>query len=173
LLSKEEALASLAKTYFTSRCPATLQDFTWWSGLTSQDARQALDLVKSNFIPETVANQTYWLSPADAKAAVNSQETLYLLPAYDEFLISYQERGASLQQADSPRMISENGIFHPVIVLDGQVIGIWKRKLAQNKVVVEVELFKTPNQTLIHKIEAAAARFAYFLGLETASVVGA
>ena len=171
-LSKEEALASLAKSYFTSRSPATLQDFTWWSGLTSQDARQALDLVKTNFVPETIANQTYWLSPACADSAISSQETLYLLPAYDEFLISYQERGASLQQAESPRTVSENGIFRPVIVLDGQVIGIWKRKLAQNKVVVEVELFKPANQTLFHKIEAAAARFAHFLGLESASVIG-
>jgi hypothetical protein len=172
-LAKEEALASLAKTYFSSRCPATLQDFTWWSGLTSQDARQALDLVKANFVPETIANQTYWLSPACAKDAFSSQETLYLLPAYDEFLISYQERGASLQQANNPHMISENGIFRPVIALDGQVLGIWKRRLAQNKVVVEIELFKPANQTLLHKIEAAAARFSHFLGLETASLVGA
>jgi hypothetical protein len=172
-MTKEEALARLAKTYFASRSPATLQDFGWWSGLTAQDARQALDLVKTNFVPETVANQTYWLSSACAKAAISSQETLYLLPAYDEFLISYQERGASLQQAESPRTVSENGIFRPVIVLDGQVIGIWKRKLAQEKVVVEVELFKPASQTLLHKIEAAAGRFAHFLGLETASVVEA
>lgn len=164
-LPKEEALARLAETYFNSRCPATLQDFTWWSGLTSGDARQALELVKANFVPKTIAYQTYWLSPACSQAAISSQETLYLLPAYDEFLISYQERGASLQQADDPRAISENGIFRPVIVLDGQVVGIWKRKLAQNKVVVEVELFKPANQKMLHIVEDAAARFAQFLGL--------
>jgi len=164
-LSKEEALASLAKTYFTSRSPATLQDFTWWSGLTSQDARQALDLVKTNFVQETIANQTYWLSPACANAAISSQETLFLLPAYDEFLISYQERSASLQLAESPRTISDNGIFRPVIVLDGQVVGIWKRKLALDKVVVEVELFKPASQMIINKVEEASARFAQFLRL--------
>jgi hypothetical protein len=172
-LSKEEALACLAKTYFTSRCPATLQDFAWWSGLTASDARQALDLVKASFISETIGNRTYWLSPACAHANLSSQEALYLLPAYDEFIISYQERNASLQQADDPRAISENGIFRPVIVLDGQVIGTWKRKIEKKNVKVGIELFKPPNQMIIHKIEEAAAQYAHFLGFETASVVGA
>ena len=33
-LPREEALAVLATRYFASHGPATLQDFTWWSGLT-------------------------------------------------------------------------------------------------------------------------------------------
>ncbi len=38
-LGREEALAELARRYFTSQGPATLQDFMWWSGLTAADAR--------------------------------------------------------------------------------------------------------------------------------------
>jgi hypothetical protein len=45
-LTREEALARLAQKYFTSHCPATLQDFTWWSGLSAIDARHALEMVK-------------------------------------------------------------------------------------------------------------------------------
>ncbi|HEY2580596.1 MAG TPA: winged helix DNA-binding domain-containing protein, partial [Mucilaginibacter sp.] len=45
--SKEEALMELARRYFTSRGPATLQDFTWWSGLTATDTKAALETVKS------------------------------------------------------------------------------------------------------------------------------
>jgi hypothetical protein len=171
-LSKEEALAYLANIYFTSRCPATLQDFRWWSGQTTQDARQALDLVKSNFVSETIGNKTYWLDPSAEHPPVSALDTLHLLPAYDEFMISYQDREASLQQADSPRMISSNGIFRPVIVLDGQVIGIWRRKTEKKTVLVEVELFKPADQTIIHRIQEEAVRHAHFLGLETGSVSG-
>lgn len=32
-LNRDEALSELAKRYFTSRGPANLQDFVWWSGL--------------------------------------------------------------------------------------------------------------------------------------------
>jgi hypothetical protein len=38
MLAREEALAELSERYFTSHGPASLQDFTWWSGLTVADA---------------------------------------------------------------------------------------------------------------------------------------
>lgn len=37
-LTKEEALARLATAYFRSHAPATLQDFSWWSGLPLTEA---------------------------------------------------------------------------------------------------------------------------------------
>ena len=38
-IPREEAICKLAKTYFTSRGPATLKDFAWWSGLNMKDAK--------------------------------------------------------------------------------------------------------------------------------------
>ena len=38
-LDRDAALAELARRYFTTRGPATLRDFVWWSGLTVADAR--------------------------------------------------------------------------------------------------------------------------------------
>ena len=35
MMEPEEALAELARRYFTSRGPATLQDYIWWSGLSA------------------------------------------------------------------------------------------------------------------------------------------
>jgi hypothetical protein len=43
LLTKEEALARLAKKYFASHGPATLPDFVWWSGLSVGEAKRALE----------------------------------------------------------------------------------------------------------------------------------
>ena len=41
-ISHEEALAELVKRYFTSHGPATLHDFTWWSGLTLANAKKGV-----------------------------------------------------------------------------------------------------------------------------------
>jgi hypothetical protein len=60
-LDKEEALVKLAKIYFSSRCPATFQDFVWWSGLPINAARYALEMVKSDFISEAIQKQIYCL----------------------------------------------------------------------------------------------------------------
>ncbi len=40
-LTRDAALAALATRYFRSHGPATVHDFSWWSGLTITDARAA------------------------------------------------------------------------------------------------------------------------------------
>ncbi len=63
-MNRQEALAELARRYFISRGPATLQDFTWWSGLPAAEARAGLDSVQSQFIHESIDEQVYWWSPS-------------------------------------------------------------------------------------------------------------
>src|SRR6185503_5208433 len=52
-LKRDEALAELTRRYFVSHGPATVQDFVWWSGLTTADARNGLEMNKSRLIQET------------------------------------------------------------------------------------------------------------------------
>ncbi len=59
-LSKDEALAELIKRYFISHGPATLQDFTWWSGLSATDARRGLEILKSELTNTKVDSNEYW-----------------------------------------------------------------------------------------------------------------
>src|SRR5688572_11567454 len=46
-LAREDALKELARRYFLTRGPATVHDFSWWSGLTVADARRGLESVQS------------------------------------------------------------------------------------------------------------------------------
>ncbi len=61
-LSKEEALAELAKRYFKGHGPATLQDFTWWSGLAAADAKKGLEIVKPQVTCIKVDSREYWMT---------------------------------------------------------------------------------------------------------------
>ncbi len=161
-LDRETALAALASKYFLSRCPATLTDFIWWSGLTASQAKIALELVKSDFFPETIDGHTYWLP----KSFVNSpgeEKSAYLLPAFDEFLISYTDRGVVLPPGILSRAVSQNGIFRPVIVANGQALGIWKRAVRRDKVLVKTDLYTTPSQAMRDMVEKAALPFGRFL----------
>ena len=162
-LDKDATLAALARKYFSSHGPATLQDFTWWSGLSASNAKLALELVKSDFISEIIDSQTYWFPDFSAIPKID-HKAVYLLPAYDEFIISYKDRSASLLFENHNKTVSNNGIFRPVIVVDGQVMGTWKRVIKKGKVIVETELFNLLNQTTISLIEKAAIPYGHFLG---------
>ncbi len=159
-LTREEALATLASRYFSSHGPATLQDFAWWSGLPMGDARRGLQLVQSTFLSESVEGQTYWF-PEGSADQNGIHPCLQLLPAFDEFMVSYKDRTASLSLTYKKTTITANGIFKPVIVVNGEVLGLWK--LSTNKKRLELEWFDPaykPDDELLHK---AINRYAYFL----------
>ena len=163
VLNKEEALAKLAKKYFLSHCPATLQDFIWWSGLSVTDAKIALELIKRELIQEAIESQTYWLTSSFSVPKTNNK-SCYLLPAFDEFMISYKDRSASLNFKHHGKSISSNGIFRPVILMNGQVKGLWKRTIKHDKVIVEPEFFQPNNKTEFKLLKKASENFGNFLG---------
>jgi len=161
IFSRDESLAELAKRYFTSHGPATLKDFAWWSGLSATDATKALNFVASDFRFETVGSEKYWLKPP-ASSFSESPDSVHLLPAFDEYLISYHDRSAALELAHNRKAVSNNGIFYPVIVLNGQVTGTWKRTIRKNKVKIETSFFAAINKksgSLIEKEIEVYSRF--------------
>ncbi|HNW50645.1 MAG TPA: winged helix DNA-binding domain-containing protein [Prolixibacteraceae bacterium] len=160
--SRDESLAELAKRYFTSRCPATIDDFIWWSGLSVSDAKRALEMIKSGFVSETIDSKTYWFTEALLCIPMNAP-SVFLLPAFDEFLICYKDRSASLSLVDNRKVVSNNGIFYPFILVDGQVAGVWKRTLKNDRVIVAFTFFQKPDLKTKEAIEKEADRYACFL----------
>ena len=161
-INKEEALATLAQKYFSSRCPATLQDFVWWSGLTVSHAKKALEMAAPKFIPVTYNSEVYWFTPSFSVPKAPIDE-VYLLPAFDEFIISYKDRSAALPKETHKKAVSNNGIFRPVIVVNGQVAGIWKRTVNKDKVALEAVFFESPNKTISSKVKEAAIQYGHYL----------
>jgi hypothetical protein len=62
-LERDEALAELARRYFTGHGPATLQDFVWWTGLAAAEAKAGLEMVEADLMQEVVDGKQYWISP--------------------------------------------------------------------------------------------------------------
>ena len=161
ILSKDESLTELAKRYFTSHGPATLKDFIWWSGLSVADATKALNLAASDFISLSVGSEKYWLK-AEGSNFKGHSNSVHLLPAFDEFLISYRDRNASLELAHNRKAISNNGIFYPVVVLNGQVAGTWKRTIQKETMKIETYFFvdiKKQHTDLLKKEKEVYSRF--------------
>lgn len=159
-LTKEEALEKLAWKYFSSRSPATMQDFAWWSGLSLMDAKIALEMVKEELVSEMIDSQIYWLANI---SPMTDRQSVYLLPAYDEFLISYKNRNASFLYVNDKKVISNNGIFRPVILVNGQVAGTWKRVIKNDGVIVNSELFMQSDEKTNMLIENEINKYSHFL----------
>lgn len=160
-LTRDRATAKLAELYFTSHGPATVHDFSWWSGLSLTDARSAARLAGPVIASETIGPQEYFYSREPSSAAV-AADRVHLLPAYDEFIISYRDRSLLFSADDTRRAVSSNGIFRPVLIVDGRVAGIWRR-IIKKHMTIEITLFTTLKRTLKAAAEEKASAHGIFL----------
>ena len=161
-LARDEALAELTIRYFTSHGPATIQDYVWWSGLTVADVSAGLALVTSHLLHETIGGQTYWFSPSVPPAQHLSQAA-YLLPNFDEYTVGYTDRSAIFDALYTNKLDPRNGLLTNTMVLDGQVIGTWKRTFKKNTIVIEANPFISLGDTETRAFAAAASRYGEFL----------
>ncbi|HEX6033472.1 MAG TPA: crosslink repair DNA glycosylase YcaQ family protein, partial [Anaerolineales bacterium] len=163
-LERESALVELTRRYFKSHGPATLQDFVWWSGLTTADARKGMEAVQSEFEQETITDQVYWFSaPTLTKI---SSPSVYLLPNYDEYTVGYRDRSAIFERKHIDKLSAfRESILTQVMVLNGQVSGTWKRTLKKNQVIMEFAPFTALSKEQNRAVIAAAERYGGFLQL--------
>jgi hypothetical protein len=173
-LPREEALAELSARYFAGHGPATLADFAWWSGLKLADARLGVHLAAQRLREETIDGHAHWVARSAAFSSPSryrlpaAPSHAHLLPAFDEFLVGYTDRSAVVEPARMIHVNAGGGILNPTIVVDGRVVGTWKRRLARRKVVFLPALFGGLTEAKAQAVTAALRRYAAFLGVELA-----
>lgn len=144
-ICKEEALEHLARKYFTSHSPATIHDFAWWSGLSITECRQALEMIKVDFICETINERDFWMK-SDIKVPPVDSNSALLLPAFDEFVISYKDRSEMIEDIHYGKVMTKNGLFSPTIMLNGKIIGSWKKVAHKSTPRIELSFFEKTSQ---------------------------
>jgi len=88
------------------------------------------------------------------------------LPNYDEYIVSYKDRSATIAASDLNKADPRGTIFNHTIVANGKVIGIWKRVIGKTKVDIELIPFQPLSKANQTAIAMAAKRYAKFLGLK-------
>jgi hypothetical protein len=164
-IDREEALAELTRRYFTTRGPATLKDYIRWSSLTARDAREGLDMVKPTLEPEVLEGRTYWRA-AGAPFGEQSSPKVDLIQGYDECIMSYSESRDALAPKES-RTGTQVSPFTHAILLDGHLIGHWKRVPRRNSMGIATSLYRKLNRAEEAALAAAVEAFGRFLGVST------
>lgn len=162
-LADDEALAELTRRFFTSHGPAMVEDFVFWSGLTKTTAREGLDMVSADIVPEEFKGKTYYASP-EMTIPDHVTPVAYLLPPYDEYGIAYRDSSDFFDE-EFLKLATERPIFNGLAVYDGYIIGNWKRTIQKNKVLIEFAPFRPFSEVEMGAIAIAAQAFGDFLGL--------
>ena len=163
LRDRDEALLELTRRYFSTRSPATTQDFSWWSGLAMAEARRGIDLARAELESVSIGDVAYWVH---GDAPSRQKPSAWLLPNYDEFFIGYRDRSAIGARLKSVKAITGgNALIAHVIAIDGQLVGGWRRSPARDSVRLKVQLMTPLTSAEQKRVLAEVRRFGSFVGM--------
>ena len=163
-LERDEALGTLALRYFRSHGPATVADLARWSGLTVGDVRRGLGICGNALRTLEFDGLTYHLGPESLEPAARAA-VVHLLPGFDEYLLGYGDRSAALAPEHHEAIVpGGNGMFKPTIVVDGEVVGTWRRIVTTHKIVIEPAPFGGLSAGVRELLAEAAQGYGAFIG---------
>ena len=161
-LDREEALAELARRFFTGHGPATVQDLCRWSATGVREVRAALAEVGDGLETVTVDGTDFFMDPAapDRRAAAGDEaDEVLLLPGFDEFVLGYADRGAVLAAEHAERIVpGRNGMFRATVVHRGRIVAVWKWSGSGAKRTVAVEPFGRLPKKVADAVERVSAQ---------------
>jgi hypothetical protein len=111
VLPEDEALARLGRRYLAGHGPAGAEDLAAWSGIGLRAARRALALADA----------------AAPRARRSRARHVALLGHFDPWLLGYASRELVLDPRHAKRIQSGGGFVAPAAIVDGRVVGTWRR----------------------------------------------
>lgn len=168
-LDPDEALGEFAARYFRAHGPATVRDFAWWASITLTDAKKGLAIAGGELEDRDFDGTVHYF----AKDLEPSAAGVHALPGFDEYMLGYQDRSAALAGEFSDRIVpGNNGIFLPTVVVDGEIVGTWRRTDTTKKASVAVEGFRPLTKRALGGFSTAMRRYGEFTG-KPVGIVGA
>lgn len=152
----DEALAWLAGEYLRAFGPARPEDFAWWAGAPAGRAQAALASVATEALDDG------WLLRAGDVAAFERaaplRGTVDLLPRCDVYTMGYAPggRGRFAGPDVVEDLYDEGGDARPVVLVDGNAIGIWGVR-AGSDLEFELDLYEKPSPSVHRALDDRAA----------------
>ncbi|MFE1665511.1 winged helix DNA-binding domain-containing protein [Microbacterium sp. P02] len=178
--SPADPLAEMFVRYVASHGPAGPRDFAWWAGLPLGVARAAAEAASDRLrivdaappaegldegrTPTAVAEPVY-LAAAPAARRTGRAPRVLALPAFDEYYLPYADRTVPCAREALPRIgPGRNGMVRPILVADGEIVGVWTHSRAVGRLRDEPvpELFAAGGAPA-DDVAAALSRYARFL----------
>lgn len=157
-----QAEAGLVRKFLHAYGPATQTDLAAWLGSSPKQTRRLWQTVKAELVAVDKAGKTAYLLAADLPALTAArppEEPLALVGAHDPYL---DARDRSLLLADKAlqRQVWRTVANPNVILWNGQVAGIWKTRMARNRLTVTLTPFvplpDCAQKQLRYRVEAYA-----------------
>lgn len=124
-MTKAAALRELMRRYLTHYGPVTVQDASYFFGLPQ---RELLPLIESLSPREFVCEGKTFYGLKDINV-IGDLSCCRFLAGFDPLMLGYKKRSNPFLPEEALRgVFTLAGIVRPSILLDGKIVGVWKRR---------------------------------------------
>jgi hypothetical protein len=166
-LDRPEALATIAERFVRSHGPATVADLARWADLTMADARAGA-AAGSGVLTRDVEGVSMLVheESLDTGTELDGPGAAHALPGFDELVLGYRDRTAQLSPEDEARVVpGGNGVFAPTLVVDGRVVGTWRRTSRTRSVLLRALPFSHLGRRTQDRLTRALTSYGEFLSM--------
>ncbi len=136
------AVAEVVRRYLAGHGPAGERDLAWWTGLTLTEVRAGFAAVRDELTEVRCDGASLWTLGEPPPAGPDGVRAL---AGFDELLLGVTDRSHVLSAEHRDAVVpGGNGVFFPVLVEDGEVVGTWRRVVARGRAEVVVSPFTGP-----------------------------
>lgn len=114
-------LARMARAFYAARGPATVDDFAWWTKLPKGLIRPAVESIEGLESVSVDGREMRYLDDGVVGLDVPHE---FVVPAFDEWILGYQDRSLVASAEVMKDVATSNGIFRSARVVDGIVTGV-------------------------------------------------
>ena len=122
-------------------------------------------MIGSDFIQETINGRECWMRN-DIRTPLPGQESALLLAPFDEFVVSYKDRSEMIDAEHYSKVMTKNGIFSPTIMLNGRIIGFWKKSMKKNVTQITLTFFEKMPKKIVALFRPEIERLEKFYAQE-------
>ncbi len=132
----------LLRRYLDTFAPATLVDFSTWTGLNVRDLREAWETVSGDLVDVEVAGKAAFV-PAHRMGELDEAlpfPILRLLPAFDTYILGHRSREL-IDDGRYANKLRGGGMLPATVLSDGRIEGTWQTNRKGRRIAIKVEPF--------------------------------
>ncbi len=170
-VDEDEAQERLLLDYLKGYGPATLQDFSLWSGLLVDDAKRAAEHAASQLedVQVTGARGRFLMRKEDRTALddVDLEDKVppRLLPKYDSLLLGHKDRSRLIREEHRKLVFKPRvGDVAATLLINGRIVGTWRQKKTRKKLTITVSPFEKISNADWEETKDEAKALGNFMG---------
>ncbi|MGO8795861.1 MAG: winged helix DNA-binding domain-containing protein [Candidatus Sulfotelmatobacter sp.] len=164
-ISTIDAQCALLRKYLHAYGPATPGDFSHWAGLPMPQVKALPALMAPELAEVPVGDKAGFMlreDVAELEKSSTKESRIRLLPLFDPFLLAHREKDHLLGAEHYKRVYRNQGWISPVVLIDGEIAGVWSHKIQKKNLLVTIEPFENLSKKARTGIERQANALAIF-----------